>query len=282
LEFLLVGKPKSDQGTFPLPLDASAASDGASFEPIQHAALDQFGRLIERISRHPSLDNDQKAATFNSMLSSLLQATSLIVSAAYNTTDLVKNEVNETKPNSFDKDSSALYKPEAMSGLENIERLLHAANELMKREPSLDREALEHIRRLRVKIRFAMSSSIADGDNPIKAPELWKDRADKNEDPVAFIKRVYAKYLGEGISRADISRLDKRLYNSLNTSIHRHGDSLSDVLPTKSVIIDKKLKEAGEFKPPSRFVKIDELSPTERERLRLYAVKRSRKGRAPS
>ncbi|MBX9727137.1 MAG: hypothetical protein K2X09_07715 [Rickettsiales bacterium] len=51
---------------------------------------------------------------------------------------------------------------------------------------------------------------------PDKAPELWIDR-DKSlrEDVPQFIRRVYEPWLGKGLTRTDMRRLDKRLASEI-------------------------------------------------------------------
>lgn len=50
---------------------------------------------------------------------------------------------------------------------------------------------------------------------PEKAPELYKERANRKEDPEAFTRRVYEPWLGKGLLRPHIKVLDKPLYQSL-------------------------------------------------------------------
>src|SRR5260370_1391220 len=109
------------------------------------------------------------------------------------------------------------------SEIETIEKLLTTAAQLMQREPGLDREAFEYLRRLRVKIRFAKETkpSVLEEESKAEAREKWLDRADKNESPVAFIRRVFGPKLGL-FSRPDLKRWDVSLYNALNNWISRH------------------------------------------------------------
>ena len=49
-------------------------------------------------------------------------------------------------------------------------------------------------------------------DLPKKAPELWLDRDRRlGEDAPRFVKRVYGPWLDKGLTRGDISKLDKSL-----------------------------------------------------------------------
>lgn len=51
---------------------------------------------------------------------------------------------------------------------------------------------------------------------PDKAPELYKDRADRKENAEDFTRRVYGSWFRKGISRPHIKQLDKSLYGMLN------------------------------------------------------------------
>lgn len=57
---------------------------------------------------------------------------------------------------------------------------------------------------------------------PDQAPELWASRKGRKENPIAFIRRVYARWLGHGLKRGDIRTLDQPLYQALAVWMHRH------------------------------------------------------------
>src|SRR6185295_12230069 len=163
--------------------------------------------------------------------------------------------------------------------LVNLDRLLNAAHDLMKQEPSLDRAAFEHLRQLKVRVRFAISA--ASRDHPTKlpriAPALYENRKDPAQSPLDFTKITYAQWLHKNISRAEIRKLDKKLYNAyFNWKITSEQlDSIG--LPTKQAVIEKKLKAAGPLKRPPQTVRMSELPPEERELARLWHVARRRK-----
>src|ERR1700722_4943556 len=76
---------------------------------------------------------------------------------------------------------------------------------------------------------------------PSRAPEKWADRNSRSsENPVTFIKRVYADWLGLGLTRAHLRDLDLPLYNALATWTRRHGPGDLD-LPTKKELNDRLL-----------------------------------------
>lgn len=59
---------------------------------------------------------------------------------------------------------------------------------------------------------------------PEAAPELWSDRIGRKENPVEFIRRVYAPWLECGLKRAHLHTLDRPLYTALAVWIHRHPE----------------------------------------------------------
>lgn len=59
---------------------------------------------------------------------------------------------------------------------------------------------------------------------PATAPELYKDRANRKEIPVAFIRRVYGPWLGRGISRPHIKHLDEPLYHGLYRYLSKNAE----------------------------------------------------------
>lgn len=62
-------------------------------------------------------------------------------------------------------------------------------------------------------------------DIPLSAPERWSDRRGTKENPVTFIRRVYANWLGRGLRRSHILALDKPLYTALGVWLHRHPET---------------------------------------------------------
>src|SRR5690606_372997 len=50
---------------------------------------------------------------------------------------------------------------------------------------------------------------------PENAPELYRRRNDRSENPPGFIRRVYGPWLGAGMIRADLLKLDRPLYQAL-------------------------------------------------------------------
>ncbi|MCV6621849.1 MAG: hypothetical protein OIF51_08885 [Cellvibrionaceae bacterium] len=63
---------------------------------------------------------------------------------------------------------------------------------------------------------------------PTVAPELYKERVDRKENPIAFIRRVYGPWLGRGITRPQLKHLDMPLYQGLYRFL-RDNDEPTDI-----------------------------------------------------
>ncbi|MDW6025883.1 hypothetical protein SAZ10_29395 [Mesorhizobium sp. BAC0120] len=76
---------------------------------------------------------------------------------------------------------------------------------------------------------------------PQTAPERYADRADRSENAVAFIGRVYQPWLGKGLTQAHLGRLDKQLYMALHNWL-RHNPLPPDLdLPKKSEVVSRQV-----------------------------------------
>ncbi|MEZ5898538.1 MAG: hypothetical protein R3D51_03495 [Hyphomicrobiaceae bacterium] len=85
---------------------------------------------------------------------------------------------------------------------------------------------------------------------PDKAPELWSEREGRSENPVAFIRRVYAPWLGRGLIRPHVKALDPGLYNAFNVWCHRNPDDTLPELLTLSARIDEMVEDlSGRYDP---------------------------------
>lgn len=71
---------------------------------------------------------------------------------------------------------------------------------------------------------FLASGGAPEPDLPRKAPELWSRREGRKENPVAFIRRVYAPWLDRGFTRSHLLALDRSLYSALAVWMHRHPE----------------------------------------------------------
>ncbi|MGD9668869.1 MAG: hypothetical protein AB7U75_07380 [Hyphomicrobiaceae bacterium] len=85
---------------------------------------------------------------------------------------------------------------------------------------------------------------------PDKAPELWSEREGRSENPVAFLRRVYAPWLGRGLIRPHVKALDPGLYNAFNVWCHRNPDDTLPELLTLSARIDEMVEDlSGRYEP---------------------------------
>ena len=99
---------------------------------------------------------------------------------------------------------------------------------------------------------YQVSDDPADSEVPLPdaAPELWSGREGRKENPIAFIQRVYAPWLGRGLNRAHIRNLDLPLYRALSVWVHRHPKQEMSELPSISQSIDDKIARLSlEFSP---------------------------------
>lgn len=82
-------------------------------------------------------------------------------------------------------------------------------------------------------------------------PELWSARfREYNENPVEFVRRVYGRWIGRGLTRAHIRQLDLPLYRALSAWMSRHPDDVMTDLPSLSEAIDQKVARlSAEFTP---------------------------------
>ena len=150
--------------------------------------------------------------------------------------------------------------------------LLDEVAELLKTAPIPDSGALAQIRILQLRVlapEGEKSSAV-----PAEAPARWLERKDKSETPIAFIKRIYGPWLGQGIS-LDIKKLDRSLYLAISKWIYLHEPSPADLdLPTKEQNNSRRLHAVGKISL--------QLPEDAREIRRLYELARRRKKRRPS
>lgn len=90
---------------------------------------------------------------------------------------------------------------------------------------------------------FLDSSTGSNVSLPKRAPELWSDRgtSDSRESPTEFVRRVYARWLGCGLTRAHVRQLDLPLYRALSAWMSRHPEDDLSELPSLSESIDQKV-----------------------------------------
>lgn len=83
---------------------------------------------------------------------------------------------------------------------------------------------------------------------PEKAPALWPHDKQPGDTPPAFIQRNYAPWLGRGLSRPDLKRLDRPLYVALSNWLRTNQMPADLDLPTLKEANDRATQriEAGD------------------------------------
>jgi len=79
---------------------------------------------------------------------------------------------------------------------------------------------------------------------PKWAPELWSDREGRKENPASFVRRVYERWLGRGITRSDLRSLDPSLYQALAMWMRRHPEESMPELISPMQVLSDQIKEA--------------------------------------
>jgi hypothetical protein len=111
---------------------------------------------------------------------------------------------------------------------------------------------------------------------PQKAPALWAEDRRPRETPPDFIKRIYEQWIGKGLGRPDLHRLDKPLYLAFAKWIERKGLPEDLDLPTASERTDRWVKKiAADHGDPMAFA---DDTKREAERLRSAVRRRQKRG----
>ena len=84
---------------------------------------------------------------------------------------------------------------------------------------------------------------------PKSAPQAWADRdLTAKVSPVAFARQVYKAWLGRGLTRQHLNKIDPSLYRAISVWETRHPDDRLTEVPTLSETIDQRIASlAGEF-----------------------------------
>lgn len=83
-------------------------------------------------------------------------------------------------------------------------------------------EVLKGLPREKRTLVFAFAEALKEPDLPAKAPELYANRERRSENPAAFIERVYAEFMEEGMPRAHLRRIDPKLYEALSNWLRKN------------------------------------------------------------
>jgi hypothetical protein len=111
---------------------------------------------------------------------------------------------------------------------------------------------------------------------PTEAPALWSERkTGRGVSPADFIRSHYGSWIGKGLNREHIRKLDQKLYQALATWIARHGlpEDLSGLAPSRSDRVTSEIFEAG-IKTPSDAYKMFPDDRLKAERLYKAAKRR--------
>ncbi|WMS45342.1 hypothetical protein RDV64_23500 (plasmid) [Acuticoccus sp. MNP-M23] len=89
----------------------------------------------------------------------------------------------------------------------------------------------------------ALVSAIAGSEPPVslpsKAPALWSSDKRHGQTPPNFIKQHYAPWLGRGLGRADILKLDPQLYQAYSNWLRKNDPPADLYLPTQKERTDE-------------------------------------------
>ena len=153
--------------------------------------------------------------------------------------------------------------------ISRIVALLDQVAALMQAEHSIDSSILTELKDVQRRTRLAISTTSSQPPLPTTAPIKWLDRSNKKESPPEFIWRVYALWMGKGLTRPYIRRLDGSLYTALSRYLWQGGELPPDFdLPTKKEVTDRRLEKLGYFS--------GDVSAEQREAVRLYHSARRR------
>lgn len=84
----------------------------------------------------------------------------------------------------------------------------------------------------------AIAKVMALSDVPARTPEFYQDRTDKSETALAFVKRVYAPWIGKGFTVNILRRLDEPAYWAYRNYFRYRGLPENTFLPSLSDQID--------------------------------------------
>jgi hypothetical protein len=153
-----------------------------------------------------------------------------------------------------------------------ITTLMNELVELVENEDSISSADKSTLKKLQTRIQFAITAGASATPAlsiPQLAPAKWLERKNKDETPLDFIRRGYAPWLGKGLSKPDIRRLDRSLYLAIYTWTRAGGVIPPDFdLPTRKQVNDAELKRRG--------FSSGQLDPDTREAMRLYHVMKGR------
>ena len=106
---------------------------------------------------------------------------------------------------------------------------------------------------------------------PASAPELWRERdLNRRENPIQFVRRVYASHLAKRMTRKHLRKIDPDLYRALTVWETRHPDQTVKELVKLKDSVDEGIAVLSAI-----------FSPDELTRLATILQARYRRARTP-
>lgn len=142
-----------------------------------------------------------------------------------------KKSAAQSVPDPAQEHYDVLAHMRALIGAEPDNAPVEASPAFHEAARALDRIEVKHGLRIadRLKLRQALVTQmmfrVGEPEPPAEAPELWTERGGRKENPVSFIRRVYAPWLGKGLQRSDLHSLDRPLYAALAVWLHRYPET---------------------------------------------------------
>jgi hypothetical protein len=132
-------------------------------------------------------------------------------------------QLSETERLAMLAELIAGYDPQTMSPNHPAARRTHLIRKLAKASPAQVEKGFEAFGRTRLAITSPEEDNRSSVEPLKSAPDLWGNRK-PNEDPVAFLRRVYDSALKTGAlsTRKQLSKLDHALSRALSTWLLRH------------------------------------------------------------
>jgi hypothetical protein len=158
---------------------------------------------------------------------------------------MAKDPLTPSPPPPFPKPSDAQVLAEFPGDLDRAHRLSAALQELRWAVADLERKFSLSVADSRAVLQALLVSKPIGPQGefgPADAPEKWSERRRlfSRDNPPDFIRRVYGQWLGRGLARKDIARLDPELYRALAVWLNRHpDDEIGRLLPTQSEQLDE-------------------------------------------
>lgn len=92
---------------------------------------------------------------------------------------------------------------------------------------------------------------------PGTAPTFWSDRnPEGGMNPAEFTRAIYGRWIGHGLTRQQLRKLDYPLYRALSVWESRHPDDRIKELPTITEVVDRKIAALSKELDPDELRKL--------------------------